>query len=90
MEHLTVDEIIDFISLTELNNEAIVLSSAVNGHIRKCKDCLKLVKSFQIIYDEFSARNNSEEFRKFVSEEILTEKEKLKLNTKTEEFDGSR
>ena len=61
MEHLTVDEIIDFISLTELNNEAIVLSSAVNGHIRKCKDCLKLVKSFQIIYDEFSARNNTRE-----------------------------
>lgn len=35
MEHLTVDEIIEFVSLTELNNEAINLFASVNGHIRK-------------------------------------------------------
>lgn len=52
MNHLTVDEIMDFVSLTELDTESVRLSAAVNGHIRSCEKCRKLVQSFYMIYEE--------------------------------------
>ena len=70
MNHLTVDEIIDFVSLTELNTEAIALSAAVNGHIRKCERCLKVVRAFQMIYDEFSKLNSDENFKKYALKKV--------------------
>ena len=54
MKHLTVEEIIQFVSMTELTTETIHFSAAVNGHIRKCAKCLELVKSFQMVHDELS------------------------------------
>ena len=54
MKHLTVDEIVQFVSMTELTAESVNFSVAVNGHIRKCAKCLELVKSFQMVYDELS------------------------------------
>lgn len=53
MKHLTVDEVIQFVSLTELNSRAIQLSTAVNSHIRRCADCMRLVRAFQMTYDGF-------------------------------------
>ena len=70
MKHLTVDEILDFVSLTELNNESIELSAAVNGHIRKCEKCLKLLRAFQMIYDEFSRINVGGDFKGFITENL--------------------
>lgn len=70
MNHLTVDEIIGFVSLTELNTEAIELSAAINGHIRKCEKCLKLVRAFQMIYDEFSELNSNGDFKKYVLKKV--------------------
>ncbi len=58
MSHLTVDEIISFVSLTELNEEALELSAAVNRHICECKKCFELVNNFQTVYDEFSRMSN--------------------------------
>ena len=52
MKHLTVDAMIDFVSLTELNREAIELSTVVNGHIRTCRTCRERVSAFQVIFDE--------------------------------------
>ena len=52
MKHLTVDAMIDFVSLTELNREAIELSTVVNGQIRTCRTCRERVKAFQVIFDE--------------------------------------
>ena len=68
MNHLTVDEILDFVSLSELSIEAVELSAAVNGHIRNCDNCLKLVQSFQMIYDEFLCLNCKCSFKDFVLE----------------------
>lgn len=94
MKHLTVDEIIKFVSLTELNSEAINLSASVNGHIRECEKCLKLVRAFQMIYDEFSRLDTSGDFRKFVSETISEETDKneniIKIQNSFKEFDGYR
>ena len=71
MKHLTVDEIMDFVSLTELNSEAIRLSAYVNGHIRQCEKCLNLVRAFQMIYDEFSRLCIEGNFKDFVIENLL-------------------
>lgn len=92
MKHLTVDEIIQFVSLTELNSEAINLSASVNEHIRKCGKCLKLVRAFQMIYDEFSRTSQGNDFKKYIIEDILKEKNKnetaIEIESAAEEFDG--
>lgn len=53
MRHLTVDEIIDFVSMDRINAETLQLASMVNAHIGKCEKCLRRVKAFQSLYDEF-------------------------------------
>ena len=44
MNHLTIEEIIEFVSLSEFNAEAVRLASAVNTHIVRCEQCLRLVQ----------------------------------------------
>ncbi len=76
MEHLTMDEILEFVSMTELNCESIKLSTTVNGHIRKCDACLKLVRSVQMLYDEFARLDLDGGFKNFIADnlsEIRTE-----------------
>ena len=53
MDHLSTDQIMDFVSLTAPDCEAVKLSVTVNGHIRRCQTCLDRVRAFQRIYDEF-------------------------------------
>ena len=61
MNHLTLDEIIDFVSLTEINEETIQLMGEVNAHIARCRECRELVRSYQLVYDEvFRAALRSE------------------------------
>ena len=55
MKHLTIDEIIAFVSICELNDETKALSAKVNAHVSRCKKCLELVNAYQLIYDEFDA-----------------------------------
>ena len=74
MEHLSIDKIIAFVSLTELNSEAINLSADVNSHIRECKKCLELVRSFQMIYDEFSQTEMKIDFRKYIKNTFSKQK----------------
>lgn len=94
MKHLTVDEILNFVSLTELNNESIELSVAVNGHIRKCEKCLKLVRAFQMIYDEFSRLNVGGDFKDFITENLSVlkneNKQSVEVANALDEIDGFR
>lgn len=94
MKHLTVDEILNFVSLTELNSESIELSAAVNGHIRKCENCLKLVRAFQMIYDEFMRLNVGGSFKEFISENLSeiknANKQSVEVAKALEEIDGFR
>ncbi len=76
MKHLSIDEIIDFVSLTELNGDSITISATVNGHIRKCEKCLKLVRSFQMVYDAFSRLQVDGDFKKYVTEAVLKEQDR--------------
>ena len=87
MKHLTVDEILNFVSLTELNNESI-------GHIRKCEKCLKLVRAFQMIYDEFSRLNVGGDFKDFITENLSVlkneNKQSVEVANALDEIDGFR
>lgn len=53
MRHLTVEEIIDFISIQGWSEASVALIARVNGHIRNCDACLKRVQAFRLIYEEF-------------------------------------
>lgn len=94
MEHLTVDEILNFVSLTELNNESIEVSAAVNGHIRKCEKCRKLVRGFQMIHDEFSRLNAGDNFKAFIAGKLYELKNENKQSVEVvnafDEIDGFR
>lgn len=73
MEHLTIDEIIDFVSMTEYNQESIDLAAIVNGHICKCDECLNVVRALQLIHDEFSALALKQSFKSYVNESIVSD-----------------
>jgi len=53
MDHLKTEEIIDFVSFDKLNDATIKLASRVNTHICRCDECLRRVRAFQTVYDEF-------------------------------------
>ena len=63
MKHLTVDEMIDFVSFNKLDSESLALASKVNAHIFECDICRKKVKAFQIVYDKLEKMGKKEEFR---------------------------
>ncbi len=52
MTHLTVEEIIDFVSFETLTEENIALAKKVNEHICSCQDCFDKVSAFQTVYEE--------------------------------------
>lgn len=66
MEHLTANEIISFVSLTENNEESIALCAYINGHIRKCEECRKTVNAFQFVYEEFCKMGNCNSFEEYL------------------------
>lgn len=72
MGHLTVDKIIRFVSLKQLDRESLALAAAVTGHIRKCARCRKQVKAFQQIYDEFTMLRIDGDFHRYA---IASEKD---------------
>ncbi len=78
MDHLTFDEIVEFVSLSELNEDAVKLSAVVNGHIRNCEKCLNLVRSFQMIYDEFTMTDEKNNFNEY-AQNIVSENENIQI-----------
>lgn len=73
MNHLTVDEIIAFVSITEINPETMALLTSVNGHIRTCEKCRKLVNAFQLLYDNFTKACCSGSFSQYAQHALETE-----------------
>ena len=67
MNHLTTTEIIDFVSISKMDAVSMKLASRVNGHILKCDECLKLVESFQEVYDELQRMGRSSEFEQIMA-----------------------
>ena len=94
MKHLTVDEIIRFVSSDRLNDETLNLSLSVNEHIRKCERCRKLVKAFLMIYDEFSNMDVDKDFVNFIFDadfkEACEDESVIELESALKEYDGFR
>lgn len=54
MKHLTIDEMIAFVSISELDTASLELASRVNTHIVKCDLCRSKVSAFQEVFDELN------------------------------------
>lgn len=52
MEHLGIDEIIQYVTVTKVNKETLDLMSKVNGHIRSCSVCKEKVNAYEMVNDE--------------------------------------
>lgn len=52
MEHLSIEEIIKYVTSNKVNRETLDLLSKVNGHIRNCPLCKEKVASYETINDE--------------------------------------
>ena len=71
MSHLTVDELIDFVSETELNEQTVALFASVNGHIRRCENCRRLTNALQTLHDEFTRLCLKEDFRQYLERRLI-------------------
>ncbi len=49
MKHLTIDEIIAFVTMDALTDENIQFAAKVNGHIIACEKCREKVTAFQAV-----------------------------------------
>lgn len=77
MNHLKVNEIIEFVSLNELNAETVEFCAYVNGHVRKCEECRQLVDAFQTVYDEFCRIGNSKNFEEYINARYFSEEKSV-------------
>lgn len=60
--------------MSELNDENIKLSKKINQHIRSCDKCLKTVRAFQMIYDEFYRLQRNSDFEKYLRSLVTAKK----------------
>lgn len=94
MEHLSIDEMIEFVSANEINGQSIELAKKVNGHIRNCAECFDKVRAFQMIYDEFRRIGSGDSFIKYISKQITAKEMKninsIELQDENNELDGYR
>lgn len=52
MNHLTVDELTEFVSFEKADGQDLALAARVNAHIGQCESCLRKVRAFQTVFDE--------------------------------------
>jgi len=64
MKHLTVDELIDFVSMNRMDEQSMELASKVNTHIGECENCLRKLRAFQLVYDEMCKLGSKSDYRK--------------------------
>ncbi len=80
MNHLTFDEIIEYVSMSKLNEEALMLASKVDTHIRDCDECLELVRAVRAIYEEFVRMKKEKSFTDFLKKPVaVDDKTKARL-----------
>lgn len=85
MTHLTVDEIIEFVSIKTLDRDSINLAAHVNGHISKCNECLKKVRAFKTVHEGFMNLITDDSFSDYVKKleldkEIQLDKTQKNIN----------
>jgi len=75
MDHLTIDEIIEFVSASKLDEDMLALMAKVNQHIRTCPKCFDVIEAFQRVNDEFAEMREKGELKKSLHELIKDENE---------------
>lgn len=92
MKHLTVDEIIDFVSIVRIDADSLALASKVNTHIKNCSECLRKVRAFQVIYDELLRADQRpaaiQVARETLKERAAAEAEREMLHLKQSDFES--
>lgn len=63
MNHLTVDEIISFLSISKIDAESLELASNVNSHLIKCEQCRSKVRAFRDVFDSLFSAEGVESIR---------------------------
>ena len=58
--HLTIEEILNFITMDSITPEGIQLAARVNCHIMQCEECRKKVEIYQIVNDKLSGTTLSD------------------------------
>lgn len=71
MKHLTVDEIVDFVTFEKIDNKSLENAAKVNTHIRQCSGCLRKVRAFQMVYDEFEKMYKEKTDWKSIAEKVF-------------------
>lgn len=61
-KHLSLRDVLDFVSATALNEQTEKNAILVTTHIRSCRECRDLVKEYQALYDELRELDREEEF----------------------------
>ncbi len=63
-EHLTIDEILEFISFQKITPDTMKLVSRVNDHILECRICFEKVSALQLMQDKFEDETIKEILRR--------------------------
>ena len=74
MDHLTIDEIIDFVT-SENITDSLALASRVNGHILRCQKCFNKVRAFQNVYDGLIEAGATDNIKQALSSQVIIEEE---------------
>lgn len=53
MEHLTLEEIIEFVAVDNLDTENLDLIAKVGYHTARCEECDKMVAAVKTMHEEF-------------------------------------
>ncbi|MBQ9133435.1 MAG: hypothetical protein IJX64_02765 [Clostridia bacterium] len=64
MEHVSVEKIIEFVSVDRLSESDLALTREVNAHLCDCADCRRRVRAAQTVYDALLAECKTREAAK--------------------------
>lgn len=90
MKHLTIEEMISFVSISKLNDTSLNLASKVNTHIIKCTECRNKVRAFQDVFDGLcrAGRIGNENGNIYVDELIREMEDTIEVSNEKEENDS--
>lgn len=54
MKHLSMDEMINYVSLNDFTSENLEFIAEKNIHLAECKECSDRVMALQVVYDELA------------------------------------
>ena len=73
MKHLSAEDIINYVTMDEMNETSLGFCKNVNGHIRGCSACLGKLRKYLDIHDAYSVQNPGGDFRVFATELLQEE-----------------